>query len=269
MRKNFIVAFILICITFCTNIYAKVPYEPTNDFFVNDFANILSNSTEQQIQNISVNTQNATSAQIVVVTVPDLDGRDIEGYANELFNDWKIGDSEKDNGILLIISSGDRKVRIEVGYGLEGAINDAKAGRILDDVAIPYMKDNDYDTAVVGVVTQIQGIIYNEYGIEGGFDNYQNEEKLEVISAILVIGVTIFFIFLRIFLASKGIFIFGGFGGRGGFGGGSFGGGGFSGGGGSSGGGRSLKRFLKSKILKYRICLIFQYFFNFFYLFSP
>ena len=188
---------------------------------------------------MSVSTQNATTAQIVVVTVPDLEGRDIEGYSNELFNTWKIGSEEKDNGVLLLISSGDRKVRIEVGYGLEGAINDAKAGRILDDVAIPYMKNNDYDTAVLGVVTQLQGIIYNEYGVEGGFDNYEENKTVEVISALVPIGFVVLFIFLRIFLASKGIFIFGGFGGRGPFG----GGGGFSGGGGSSGGGGASRGF--------------------------
>lgn len=212
MKKKIVIGIVLVCIIFCTNIYAKISYQPTNNFFVNDFANILSSSTESKVQELAVNTQNATTAQVVVVTVPDLEGIDIEGYANELFNNWKIGDSSKDNGVLLLISSGDRKVRIEIGYGLEGAINDAKAGRILDDVAIPYMKNNDYDTAVLGVVTQLQGIIYNEYGVEGGFDNYENEENLEIISAMLVIGFTIFIIFLRIFLASKGIFIFGGFG---------------------------------------------------------
>ena len=161
MKKKIVIGVILIFFIFCTNIYANVSYSPTNNFFVNDFANILSSSTESAIQEMSVSTQNATTAQIVVVTVPDLQGRDIEGYSNELFNTWKIGSEEKDNGVLLLISSGDRKVRIEVGYGLEGAINDAKAGRILDDVAIPYMKNNDYDTAVLGVVTQLQGIIYN------------------------------------------------------------------------------------------------------------
>lgn len=239
MKKKIVIGVILIFFTFCTNIYANVSYSPTNNFFVNDFANILSSSTESAIQQMAVSTQNATTAQIVVVTVPDLEGRDIEGYSNELFNTWKIGSEEKDNGVLLLISSGDRKVRIEVGYGLEGAINDAKAGRILDDVAIPYMKNNDYDTAVLGVVTQLQGIIYNEYGIEGGFDNYEENKTVEVISALVPIGFVVLFIFLRIFLASKGIFIFGGFGGRGPFG----GGGGFSGGGGSSGGGGASRGF--------------------------
>lgn len=239
MKKKIVIGVILIFFIFCTNIYANVSYSPTNNFFVNDFANILSSSTESAIQQMAVSTQNATTAQIVVVTVPDLEGRDIEGYSNELFNTWKIGNKEKDNGVLLLISSNDRKVRIEIGYGLEGAINDAKAGRILDDVAIPYMKNNDYDTAVLGVVTQLQGIIYNEYGIEGGFDNYEVNKTMEVISALIPIGFVIFIIFLRIFLASKGIIIFGGFGGRGPFG----GGGGFSGGGGSSGGGGASRGF--------------------------
>ncbi|MDD3304408.1 MAG: TPM domain-containing protein, partial [Clostridia bacterium] len=216
MKKtiNFLIAFVLVCFTFCTSIFAKVAYNPTNEFFVNDFANVLSSSTEQQVQSIAVKTQEATNAQIVVVTVPSLDGGDIETYSNELFNSWEIGNKEKDNGILLLISTGDRKVRIEVGYGLEGAINDAKAGRILDDVALPHMKDGDYDTAVKNVVNELQGIIYNEYGVEGGFDNYKEDDTMEFIGTLVSIGVLLFFIFLRVFLASKGIFIFGGHGGR-------------------------------------------------------
>lgn len=241
MKKKFIAAFILVFITCCTKIYAKVPYQPTNEFFVNDFADILSDSTERKLQDICVSTQTSSSAQMVVVTVPDLNGRDIEGYSNELFNEWEIGNNKKDNGVLFIISSGDRKVRIEVGYGLEGAINDAKAGRILDDVAIPHMKNNDYDTAAIGVISQLQGIIYHEYGIEGGFDNYEEQEHESVIGAIIVIIVVIFMFFFRLYLASKGIYIFGSFGGRGGTGGGSF-----FGGGGSSGGGRCFKRILDS-----------------------
>lgn len=197
---------------------ASTKYQPTDRFFINDFANILSEDTENQVFQNAVQIQEKTTAQLVVVTVPSLDGDDITSYANLIFSRFKIGDKEKDNGVLLLISSKDRQVRIEVGYGLEGAINDAKAGRILDDLAVPSLKENDYDSAVINVVKQLQGIIYQEYGIEGGFDDYANiQEKNPLVEGILSLVGTIIFIIIAIALSKRGIFFFGG--GFGGFGG--------------------------------------------------
>ena len=84
-------------------------------------------------------------AQIVVVTVQSLGGQSIEEYATELFRKFGIGDKEKNNGVLLLCSTGDRLFRIEVGYGLEGRLTDGKTGRIQDEYIIPYLKENDYD----------------------------------------------------------------------------------------------------------------------------
>lgn len=156
-----------------------IQYNPTTEFYINDFANILSDKTEQSVFNISRQIEQKTTAQLVVVTVPNMNGLTVEEYANNLYNKWGIGQKDKNNGVLLIISKSERKIRIEVGYGLEGAINDAKAGRILDNVAIPYLKNDDYDTAVTNVEKELQGIIYKEYNIEGGFDNYNNTTETE------------------------------------------------------------------------------------------
>lgn len=199
---------------------ASISYEPTSQFYINDFANVLDSSTENDVFNIARNIEEKTTAQLVVVTVPSLDGDSIEGYANTLFNQWKIGSSDKDNGVLLLVSSGDRKVRIEVGYGLEGAINDAKAGRILDDTAIPALKENDYNQAIKDTVVQLEGIIYKEYNVEGGFDNYVEgpmEKVPQVIITFIILGV---FILLMVLSRGRGFFFFGPFGG--GFGGGRF-----------------------------------------------
>lgn len=199
---------------------ASISYEPTSQFYINDFANVLDSSTENDVFNIARNIEEKTTAQLVVVTVPSLDGDSIEGYANTLFNQWKIGSSDKDNGVLLLVSSGDRKVRIEVGYGLEGAINDAKAGRILDDTAVPALKENDYNQAIKDTVVQLEGIIYKEYNVEGGFDNYVEgpmEKVPQVIITFIILGV---FILLMVLSRGRGIFFFGPFGG--GFGGGRF-----------------------------------------------
>lgn len=173
MKKISVLAlFLLFLITSVANVQAKdITYSPTNQFFVNDFANILSDQTEQEVLNIGVSVQEKTTAQLVVVTVPNMDGDYIESYANRLFNKWGIGSKEADNGVLLIIAKDERKIRIEVGYGLEGAINDAKAGRILDKYAVTPLKQNNYDTAILDTVKQLQGEIYTEYNIDNTAEN--------------------------------------------------------------------------------------------------
>lgn len=220
-RKLLSIALLMSMLLSClfSDVMASTKYQPTDRFFINDFANILSDETENQVYQNAIQIQEKTTAQLVVVTVPSLEGDDITNYANIIFNRFKIGDKEKDNGVLLLISSKDRQVRIEVGYGLEGAINDAKAGRILDDVAVPSLKENDYNTAVINVVTQLQGIIYQEYGVEGGFDNYANiKERNPLVENVLSILGTAIFIIIMIALSKRGIFFigggFGGFGGR-------------------------------------------------------
>lgn len=77
---------------------------------------------------------------MVVVTVQSLGGRDIESYSIGLAREWGIGDKDDDSGVLLLLSTGDRQVRIEVGKGLEGSLTDGKSGRILDSYAVPYLK---------------------------------------------------------------------------------------------------------------------------------
>jgi uncharacterized protein len=194
-------------LTSLANVHAaNIIYNPTTEFFVNDFANVLSNQTKQEIYNISRTVEEKTTAQLVVVTVPNMNGDYIESYANILFNRWKIGSKEKNNGVLLIVAKEERKIRIEVGYGLEGAINDAKAGRILDKYAVTPLKEDNYDTAIIDSVKQLQGEIYNEYGIDNSVENPDfvpiNEYDYTVDSKYIIIGVIIF-IFLIIITRGK------------------------------------------------------------------
>lgn len=122
--------------------------KPTSDFYVNDYANILTEETKQYIMEKSVALNNVDKTQIVVVTTKDLEGDAIEDYANRLFREFGIGDKEKNNGVLILVSVNDRRLRIEVGYGLEGIINDGKAGRIRDEYMVPYLRDNDWDAGI-------------------------------------------------------------------------------------------------------------------------
>ena len=129
--------------------WAAIPDRPAQDIYVQDYAGLLSQETKDRILAIGHELDEKTTAQIAVVTVKTLDDRPIADYANELFRGWGIGDKDKNNGVLLLISQDPRKLRIEVGYGLEGAMPDGWTGQVRDEQLTPYLKKDDYDTGVM------------------------------------------------------------------------------------------------------------------------
>ena len=235
---------------------AGTEYEPTNRFFVNDFAGVLSAADADEIYALGAELQEKTGAQVVAVTVPTTDGEDIRQYALKLGRRWGIGQEDEDNGVLLLLATEDRQVSIEVGYGLEGALNDAKTGRILDTYATPDFKEGDYSAGMRKAYRSLVNEVYIEYGQEPLDDDYvpvsPEPEESDNEVADLVVALPFLLILIAVLVFGRNRrggppFIFfgghGGFGGRGGgFGGGS-GGGGFSGGGGSFGGGGSSRGF--------------------------
>lgn len=243
-------ALLLLCFSILLPVTAETEIpNPTNGFFVNDFADVIDDTDEQIIQAAGERLYNACGAQVVVVTVSSLEGDPIENYALQLARAWGIGDKDKDNGLLLLLSVAEPKVRIEVGSGLEGAIPDSKAGRILDTYMIPYYEPGKFTTGLVNTYDALVNEVYIEYrlDVEEGYtpidEAYPTEDKqtspLSLLFKIaLAIGAIVLFIrhphLLWLFLH------FGGRGGHGGHGGGRSSGGGFSGGGGGfSGGGAS------------------------------
>lgn len=249
--------------------------EPTDDFFVNDFVNIIDESDESEIMKIGADLYEQTTAQIVVVTINSLDGYDVDEYALELGRAWGVGSEENDNGVVILLSLSDREISIQVGYGLEGCLNDGKVGRILDEYAIPYLSNNDYSTGFIEAYKAVANVICQEYGVELNpdyqIDDYSVDDTYssgsdDGISTIMLVVVTVALIFIIIFINklsggssggsnhSGGSYHGGGryYGGptvyRGGFSGGSRGGfsgggGGFRGGGGSFGGGGASRGF--------------------------
>lgn len=109
---------------------------------------MLSAETEEYIVSTGRELASKTGAQIVVVTIPSLDGIPLEEYATDLFREWGIGDKDKNNGILLLCAVEDRKFRVEVGYGLEGDLPDGKTGRMQDAYIIPYLSENQFDEGI-------------------------------------------------------------------------------------------------------------------------
>jgi len=132
---------------------ADVPYLTGR---VVDNANILSAGAKQKISQLSEAREKAAGDQIAVLTMPSLEGESIEGYATRVFDAWKLGQKGKDNGVLVIVAPSDHKMRIEVGYGLEGTLTDAASSRIVREAMTPRFKQNDFDG---GVTAGVQAIV--------------------------------------------------------------------------------------------------------------
>lgn len=160
--------------------------EPTNDFYVNDYANLLSTDVEEYIISTNKTLNSQTGAQIVVVTVPNLEGQSIEEYATSLFRKFGIGDKTKNNGVLMLLALEERQMRIEVGYGLEGVLTDGKTGRIQDEYIIPYLKENNWNEGIRNGYSKILEEVANEYKVDVGEINAvsqgTDEEEFGVMS---------------------------------------------------------------------------------------
>lgn len=140
--------------------------EPIREFYVLDEADVLSDETEKLIIETGLNhEQTRSQPQIAVLTVESLQGISIEEYAVNLFERWGIGQADLDNGVLILFSEGDREIRIEVGYGLEGALTDSGTGRILDE-HLDYLADDEFDQGIQEIFTDVVEEVNDEYLIE-------------------------------------------------------------------------------------------------------
>ena len=152
--KNFGVTFLalfLMLFQFSTIVFAKtnIP-QATDELYVNDFANVLSDEEEKRLLDKAVTlAEESDGIQVVLSTVESLDGNPIENYALEMYNQYKIG--KDDMGLLILLSTGDRQIRIEVGKAMEAYINDSKAGRLMDEYAIPYLKEDKFNEGLINL----------------------------------------------------------------------------------------------------------------------
>jgi uncharacterized protein len=214
-----------------------------------DQANIIPADTQAALTQKLADLEQKSGIQLVVATVNSLEDGDIETYANELFRTWKLGEKDKNNGVLLLVAPNEHKVRIEVGYGLEGTLTDALSKIIIVNAIAPRFKAGDFGGGISRGVDDIITVLTTDSAdwqpkLQVRDDADQNSQA---IGWVLIVG---FIIFMILMIGSPGFrwFVFnmllnstissGGSGG-GSWGGDSWGGGGggFSGGGGSSGGG--------------------------------
>lgn len=225
---------------------------------VTDEAGVLSPRAVQKLSSVLIQLHDSGGSQIAVLTVPSLGDASIEEAGIKVTDQWKLGGKGKDNGVLLLIAPNDRKVRIEVGKGLEGELTDAYSRRIINQVITPAFKENDFDSGIVGGVVQIIAVTDPNFDLQSTGMQRRGRSSGKSMSPMQGLGLLVLLIiFIIIAVIHRILQFFGlvprsGFGrsgswiggGLGGLGGGGFGGGGGGsswggGGGGFSGGGSS------------------------------
>jgi uncharacterized protein len=220
---------------------------------VNDYAGVMQSNQVQSLEALLAQLERDTGHQVAVLTIPTLDSENIEGFSIRVAENWKIGKKGYDNGAILVIAVKDRRLRLEVGYGLEGLIPDAIAKRVTADYIVPHFRRQDYGGGIVAGIAAIDKIVRKEPLPESA--RKKNQSSGANLNFIVMFAMTFVILGLMAFASTanrrksgvwgtrgrRGPIIWGG---PGGYGGGGFssGGGGFSsdsfsGGGGDFGGG--------------------------------
>jgi uncharacterized protein len=222
---------------------------------VNDYAGVLSQDQARKLEHELAQFEQETGHQVAVLTIPTLEGEDIEGFSIRVAESWKIGKKGFDNGVILVVAVKDRRLRLEVGYGLEGVLPDAIAKTITSNYIVPRFRAQDYAGGIIAGIDAVLKVIKKEPLPESARRKRDNQGMPLNSMAMFIITLAVFALMAYASSARtrrnsmwgprgrrRGpIFFPGGYGGYsgGGFGGGGggFDGGGFSGGGGSFGGG--------------------------------
>lgn len=250
LNPNFARIFVLLLLGFFVASAAMAaPEFPALSGRVVDNAGLLPEKAERAIQNRLARHESETGNQVVVVTIPDLQGYPIEEYGYLLGRHWGIGQNKRDNGALLIVAKAERKLRIEVGYGLEGVLTDALSKQVIETAILPRFRAGEFDLGIERGVDAILAITAGQT-----WEPREVESQWNRLSGFFVIFVIMIFAFSVLFnsmtdtrqgyagsshrryrspgMGSSGYGSGGGFGRSGGFsgGGGGFGGGGASGG---------------------------------------
>ena len=248
-RISFLILLIIMLSTLMSMLTAcssseKIPIPKVEDnVYIYDEDNVIDDDVEETLNGILVDLEEKTEAEFVVVSVESLLDRTIEEYANNLFNTLSKKKKGEDNGILLLFSRSDERVRLEIGRGMEGFLNDSKCGRILDDYFVPYREEDKYTEATEMTVKAVVSVIAEEYDVQiQGVDEEINVEEesdgdiplwLAVVIIVAILGFALLLAILDDGTGGSSGDYYGGSSGGGFSSGGSFGGG-FSGGGGAS-----------------------------------
>jgi uncharacterized protein len=197
--RSIVLALIISTLPVFTSQAAEIPYLTGR---VTDNANILSPEAHRLLSDSLKAHEERTTNQVVVLTLRTLGGENIEDFANRVFNEWKLGQKDRDNGVLIVVVPDDRRMRIEVGYGLEGALPDLMASRIIQNIMTPRFRNGDFDGGITEGTLAVLKTIEGEYVAEtdgaftdsssGGFDLSGMESPEMPIVERILIGAFIF-----------------------------------------------------------------------------
>jgi uncharacterized protein len=193
------------CIFFSLTLFLAVQVSalevPTLQGRVNDYAELLSPATEASLESVLKSLESSDSTQIVVLTIGSLQGDSLEEFSLRVVEDWKIGQQGLDNGVLLLVARDDRKIRIEVGYGLEGKLTDMTAGRIIGNVMGPRFKQGDFNQGIIDGIGAIVMTVRGEF--TAAAEAKPNGSGREDPGGLLTSMIFIFFIFGSLLRKSK------------------------------------------------------------------
>mgnify|MGYP000853793356 CR=1 FL=1 len=161
---------------------------------INDYAIILKESEKAELRAFLESVNNQTSVQVAVLTIPSLEGNNLETFSMEVVEKWKLGQKDIDNGVLLLIAFNEKKIRIEVGYGLEASLTDVKSGLIIRNIIAPAFQSGKYGEGIIEAAKTIVGIATdNTEIISSKIENNSSDSA--------GIGVFIVFLFFMILMA--------------------------------------------------------------------
>ncbi|MGB8742067.1 MAG: TPM domain-containing protein [Xanthobacteraceae bacterium] len=242
VRRSVCIFTVFVGLLFASLVALAANFPPLTGRIV-DQANVIPVDTRNAIQAKLADLEAKSGIQLVVATVTSLEGEEIEPYANDLFRNWKLGEKTKNNGVLLLVAPNERRVRIEVGYGLEGTLTDALSNVIIANAIVPRLKVGDFGGGISRGVDDIISVLTTdapEWQRRPSIrlDDQQTADPMNWLLIAGLIGLVTMLIVspgFRWFFLNLALNILLNSGGS--RGGGGFSGGGFSGGGGSSGGG--------------------------------
>jgi len=197
MKKYIFTAILAVAslLIFKSPVIAKTWPQPTG--YINDYAQIISDAVEDDLEDRLRSLEASSSQELSVVTLNSLEGDTVENVAVDIFSQWGIGKKDKDNGVLLLIAFEDRKLKIEVGYGLEPILTDSRSGTIIRDIITPEFKQDNYEAGIVAGVDAIIQVISEDSTV---FDQKTTQPDGDDKFVLLPLIFLIFFVYTAAFL---------------------------------------------------------------------
>ena len=215
---------IILCLVFLSVSISRAADIPFLTGRVTDNAQIVDEETRETLTECLKLHEDRTTNQVVILTIPTLDGESIEDYAFKVFQEWKLGQENKDNGILIVVAPNDRCMRIEVGYGLEATLTDLTANRIIQNIMTPKFRNEEYSSGILdgtqavirilegGNATEVAGTDEGDVSSLGFLNSDMDDLGLTIIERILIgafiFGILGVFTVLGIFTPAFGWFIY-------------------------------------------------------------